>query len=321
MKRVALFVGCGLMVSSTTASAQTLEDLRDQIRSLLTDSHFAAGLAALVLLNEELELAGASYEIDGETRISSFVLPFSQVYRPFAREDVALYAEGVLGYTSATESTADIWSGTLPGLETTADSEWITYGFFAGGGPQYGITEELSITGILSVGVARIENHTDYSGPGAPLTAALFDGLAFNWSAWAMNYGAAARLDWEHVLGERRKLSLVARYDSRWTDTFETDDPSQQFAEQLQLATFRAEFGAPTGWTLGRFPVDYTLRTGFRRVVEGSIFGVEEFYEVGGGLEFLTGDMLPKVNGIKVSGSAFFGDNVRGWTIGLGLQF
>ena len=60
-----------------------------------------------------------------------------------------------------------------------------------------------------------------------------------------------------------------------------------------------------------------------RRLEPGSTIGVcaPAGPLIGGGLEFLTGDMLPKVSGIKVSGSAFFGDNVRGWTIGLGLQF
>lgn len=305
------------------AFAQTLSDIRDDLSESLRQAKFASSLGALVLLSEELELSGGRLDIDSEggTEVSTLVLPFATSLSPFGSAEFGLYVEGVVGHSTARDSIDDLYAGELPGLETAISSRWTSDSALAGVGPEWHPTESLRVAGILSFGVARLENEADYQGPGAAATASLLDGVAFNWEAWTLNYGASARVDWIHELGPRRSIALIGRYDARWTDVIDSDDPAQEFTTRLQLATVRAEYRSPTGWSAGAFPVDYRLRAGSRRLVEGDIFGAQQVFELGGTLEFLTGERLPLASGVTVSGAAFFSDDVTGWTAGVGLAF
>ena len=321
MRRGATLVAAWAL--AVPASAQTLEEIRDDLRESLRQAKYAASLAGLVLLAEELDLSGASYDIDagGPTEVSAFVLPFSTVLRPFERRELGLYVEGVAGITRTTEENEDVFGGALPGLEASVDAEWRSYGALAGAGPSWTFGEELTAATIFAVGVARLENDADYGGPGAALGAAIFDSVALNWHSWALTRGAALRVDWRRDFDERRSLSVVGRFDARWTDTLEADDPALEFSTRTQLATLRAEYAAPTGKTVLDRPLDFRVHAGARRLTEGDLFGVREIYEAGGALVLLEDGLVPFSSGVKLSGSAFFGESLRGWSVGLGLTF
>lgn len=307
----------------SSAASQTFDEIRQDLSESLRQAKFAASLGSLILLGEELELSGGRLEVDsdGTTDISTLVLPFSTHLSPFERDDLGLYVEGVLGHTRAEESIDDLYLGQSPAIATSVDAEWTSISAFGGIGPDWRITDELRVTPVLSFGVAYLESDADYGGPGADPTAQVFDGIAFNWEAWTLNYGGSLRVDWVRELSERRSFRLIGRYDARWTDVIESDDPAQDFTSRLQLGTVRAEYRAPTGWSAGTMPVDFRLRFGARRFLEGDLFGAQQVYEAGGTLELLTGDRLPLATGIQLNGAVFFSDDISGWTAGLGLSF
>jgi hypothetical protein len=315
-----------LCVAAATAAlvkAQTLGELRAQLRSDLRDIQFAKSLIGLVLLTDELELSGASYSFDDEsnTDLTVFALPFHSVETPWGRGNPRLHIEGTLGFGEAQQSAADLFRGALPGLEAGVASKWRSYGGLLGAGIEWPVAKDFSITPLVDIGLSRIENHTKYSGPGAAFAAGIADGIAFNWDAIAVNYGGAIRTDWRHQLTPKLVLQMTGRYDVRWTEMIEVDDAAQEFATRAQLVTLRGDVTGPTGvhW-LGQ-SVDWQAGLAYRMFPEGSLFGVDEYLQVGGSLLFHTGDRMPVGKGFAIGGALMHGEDFRGWTVGLRVLF
>jgi hypothetical protein len=323
--RVAALAGAAASLAALAAPspAQTIDDVRDTLRSSLRDVHFAKSFAGLVLLADELELAAANYRIDDavDTELSVFALPFQRTFRPFGADAVGLHLEGSLGWARASQRTDDLYSGLFPGGTTSVETDWTTYGGLLGAGLEFELGSGLTFTPILDVALARIENEADYGGPGAALTATLFDGIAFNWSALALSAGPAARIDWSGPLGETHEFSLIARYDLRWTGTIDADDPAQEFSVRSQMLTCRGDLVGPTGIEVFERPLRWRATVGYRRFVEGSLFGADDLFQLGGGLEVATGDLLPAIGGLSLSGALIVGDGIDGWTLGLSASF
>ena len=307
---------------------QSLGELRSGVRQFLSDSRFAASFSGLVALSDEFELSGATYQIGGpartdnsDTELSTLALPFRQRFHPWEDAAISIYSEGVLGYAQAHERWNDIYGGLLPGLATSLNTDWTTYGGLFGVGPEFRVSDQFRIAPILNVGVARIENHADYGGPGAASSAALFDGLAFNWNGWTVSRGGAARAEWDHPLGKDYELQVVGRYDLRWTQTFATDDRAQEFSDRLQLATLRADVVGPTGLKPFGRTLDWRTLAGYRHFIEGNIYDVRDVVLLGCGLEYDVQGTLPLVSRVSVKGGVILGQNISGYTLGACFSF
>jgi len=150
----------------------------------------------------------AHYSLDNpeDTDLTVYALPFHVTKPVWGDDRPKLHLEGAIGYAEARESVADLYGGTLPGLATEVRTRWRTYGALLGAGIEIPVAEGWTATPILDVGLSRIENDTNYAGPGAAATAALADGIAFNWDAMAFTYGGAGRVDWRRSLDEHHKL-------------------------------------------------------------------------------------------------------------------
>lgn len=303
-------------------AAQTLDDLRADLRGQLAEVKFAKALGTLVLASEEMSLSSADFSFDDDegTELSTFVLPLQSTFDLFGAGRPGLHVEGALGHARVRQSTADVYDGGLPGLQTSITTDWQSLSGVVGVGPALPLAARLTFTPMANLGFAHLENDSDYDGPGAPLTAALADGIAFNWDATVVITGAAARLDWRQRLDALR-LDVVARYDLRWLDVVQADDPAQDFTTRMQVATLRADLVGPTGWRLLDGAVDWRALAGYRGFVEGDLFGNRSLFEVGGALELRSADDLPLVDGLAVHASAFFGDDLRGWSVGVGVLF
>lgn len=313
-------VAAGLL--APPAAAQTFDDARTELSARLRQAHFASSFAALITLSREVELSSARYRIDGspDESLSTTVLPFRTTFWPGGEDSTGLYVEGGFGYATNTARAADLYSGLIPEIQTSVKTTTSTLGGLIGAGPQIPIGEGLWLTPILNAGVARLENETDYSGPGAEFSAALLDGLAFNWSAWTASLGTALRVDWLHDLDAEHGLELIGRYDLRWTQTISSDDDAQEFSTRLQLLTLRAEATGPTGVSAFGNPVGWRGQVGYRNFAEGNLFGVKHLFQVGGSLEFEP-DWLPIGREVALSGGLTFGDNITGFSIGIGFDF
>lgn len=311
------------LVLALPCAAQSLEDLRRDLRQRLGEVHFAQALGGLVLASDELELSGAKFDFhdESDTELVALVLPFQRTLRPFADERFGLYLEGAVGHARATQRSSDLYSGRLPGFETAVDTDWSTYSALVGVGLSYDLTPTLQVSAIGDLGLAYLSNDADYSGPGAAVTAAIADGIAFNWDALASCHGTAARVDWSCPLDDERELELIARYDLRWTDTLSSDDPAQDFATRLQWLTLRGDVTGPTGIELLGGQLGWRGILGYRAFLEGDLFGAEDFFQIGGALELAEQQALPLLGGMSLSAGIFVGAELSGWIVGFNVSF
>ncbi|MBL8755118.1 MAG: hypothetical protein JNK15_17575 [Planctomycetes bacterium] len=309
------------LACTSVAWAQSLESLRQQLRTDLRQAHFAQTMLGLVLLADELELSGASYEIDNatNTELQTVSMPFHS--RQSDGDGPRLYYEGTLGFAQAKERVDDIYQGTSPGNEAAITTRWRTYGVLGGLGVELPVAAEWTATPIVDVGVGRIENDTDYAGPGSAAIRALADGIAFNWDALAATGGLAGRVDWRHTIDDERRLDVIARYDIRWTDTFDADDSAQEFTARSQLFTLHGDLTGPTGMLVQEKPVQWQASAAFRAFPEGDLFGVDHYVQFGGALLVPTGDRIPYGSGLAFSAAVMLGEDFFGWTIGGRLMF
>lgn len=304
------------------APAQDLTALRQTLRDDLRSVHFAQSMIGLVSLSEELELSSARYSLQDEsdTDMTVFAMPFHS-RRPGTNGRFGLQFEGAIGYAEARQVVADLYGGLLPGNETSVRTKWRSYGVLLGAGPELTVTPDLHVAALVDVGIARIENDTNYGGPGAALTAALVDGIAFNWDGTAGIYGTGVRGDWHHAFDAQRRLDVIGRYDVRWTSMLASDDDAQDFTSRSQLLTLRADLTGPTSLLAWQQPVQWQLNTAVRGFPEQSLFGVHEYVQLGGTLLFATGDRIPFGKGFAVSAAVMVGEDFHGWTIGGRLLF
>lgn len=304
---------------ASPALAQTLDDLRAQFRESLQDAHFAKSFAGLIQSSDEFTFSGANYDFDNTsgTRLQILGLPYDKVFEPEA--SISLRIEGAVGYGSADEYAADVYSGGVPGLETSVDTTWTTYSALVGAGPRFRIDEVWSVSALANVGVANIRNDTDYGGPGAAVTAALADGIAFNWEAWVASYGGAGVVDYERDLGDDYTASFSARYDLRWTETLDTDDPAQEFDARTQTVSFRTDVTGPTGIEMFGGPLHWRATAGYRRFMEGDLYDADDFFTLGGALEL--GKGLPIVSRLSVEAMYIVGNDLTGFGFGVGVAF
>ncbi len=329
MNKITVVISVVIFLSALTelADGQILSDVRDQVRESLQNAHYAENSATLIAISEELELSGASYEIDdgdenlSNTKLKALSLPFRTTLFPWKESEVGIYVEGVVGYGKASQNVSDIYAGAAPGFETSVDGDWTTYGGLIGFGPEFTVHDEFRIAPIVNAGIAYIESDAEYAGPGAETSAAMFDGLAFNWDAWTASGGLALRLDWTHSLGKGYSVEIVSRYDLRWTQTIEHDDPAQEFTSRYQLFTLRSDIVGPTGLAILERTLYWRILAGYRAFMEGDLYGANHIVLLGSGLEYDINEILPIGSVLTVKGGVLIGADITGYTVGIGMTF
>ncbi|QDU73003.1 hypothetical protein [Mucisphaera calidilacus] len=317
----AIITAAAALLATPTTHAQTLNEIRAQLSDGLADTEFTTTFSGLILLSDELELTGTQLWIndDSDTRISAFSIPFARSFPLFGQDAPHLYVEAAVGYASATQSFSDIYEGAAPALATGVETKWSTLGAIVGAGPEFEILPELRLALIANANLAYLENRTTYSGPGRNVTAAIADGVAFNWNAISAGLGVATRLDYNHAFENDLELRCRARYDLRFTDTLTADDPAQDVTNRIQILTLRTDLTGPTGIDLLNQPLRWRTFVGYRNFIEGQLFGVTNYAQIGTGLELR--DILPLNAGISVTAAYLIGDNAQGYALGAGLNF
>jgi hypothetical protein len=165
------------------AGAQTIDDIRDEVRALATDTRYPAFLSGFLGLTGEPALTGSSFRVGDkvETHFSLLTYPLhTEVELTDGLPDLRLEAD--VGYATARFDVPDIFGGASPAVATRVTSRYTTYGGVAGGGPVFP-WGDVRITPVVLGGFARVENKALYGGPGAAAAATVFDGILFNWDA------------------------------------------------------------------------------------------------------------------------------------------
>ena len=109
----------------------------------------------------------------------------------------------------------------------------------------------------------------------------------------------------------------MLRYDLRWSETLQSDDPAQEYSSRLQLLTLRTDLSGPTPWSWSGRSIDWRCYGGWQRFTEGSLLGAEQIFELGSGLELGLPRQIPVLREARINAALLFGDNLSGWSLGV----
>ena len=138
----------------------------------------------------------------------------------------------------------------------------------------------------------------------------------------AVGYGGSVMLDYEHYR-EAYEIDVEARLTNVWLQsyggTFEAVE-GLALAETLGIWT---RWRAPTGLRALDRPVRYVLEYAFTRYFgpDGDMLGFNNLNSIGAGIELDTSALDRIATRWRLIGRFRFGENVRGWGVGLGISF
>jgi len=138
----------------------------------------------------------------------------------------------------------------------------------------------------------------------------------------AVGYGGSLMLDYEHYR-EMHDIDVEVRLTNVWLQSYGGTFEAVQglaLAESLGIWT---RWRAPTGLRSLDRPVRYVLEYAFTRYFgpDGDMLGFNNLNSIGVGLELDTSALDRIATRWRLIGRFRFGENVRGWGVGLGISF
>jgi hypothetical protein len=317
-----LFVVVSLALGAV--SAQTIDQLRQQIRDAVGVARQSAFLAGFIDLSESPQLSSGKLTVPAgaDLDIDTWKLPWMDTFA-FEGSSVGLRVEAGLGYFIGRSSLDDLWEGTLQGGETSVRTRWQGVSGYLGAGPRFDLGSRCHLTPLLDVSLSYLENHTLYGGAGAGFTSSLLDGILFNWHSTSIATGVALLFEHRTELAEETTLSSMARYDLRYFDGLHSTDPAQDVEDDLQRLTVRTDLAAPTGITVWDGPLRWNTHLAYTRFLgyDQSVLGFLDYFELGLGLDAPVPVADLPVRTMKLTGAILIGEDVRGWSVGFSVAF
>jgi hypothetical protein len=309
-----------LGATAALAGAAHAQPVPDDVRAQVAAARIGAGYAQMINLSATPDLSAASYRIDGldpGADLDVLRLPYQAKW--FALSDAAdLYWNVEAGWLRFGQDFR--WQPT-PDAAGTIGSKWTTYSVGAGVRAKVRLGRGFSIEPAFDVALARLQNNTSYGGSTAVLQPVL-DGLLFNWNAGAWLVTPGVALEWTDAFGEGR--ARVRGHVARsWIASFDETDPVQRFREATNIYSVGVEFVQPTAWKAFERRMSWVAYGSYAGFFGANrdVLGFDAVAEVGGGLELPIQPEAPNAERVRFQAAYLFGSDVRGWTLGLGMQY
>jgi hypothetical protein len=138
----------------------------------------------------------------------------------------------------------------------------------------------------------------------------------------AVGYGGSVMLDYEHYR-EAYEIDVEARLTNIWLQSFGGTSEAVQGMALAQSLGLWTRWRAPTGLRALDRPVRYVLEYAFTRYFgpDGDMLGFNNLNSIGAGIELDTSALDRIATRWRLIGRFRFGENVRGWGVGLGISF
>ncbi len=138
----------------------------------------------------------------------------------------------------------------------------------------------------------------------------------------AVGYGGSVMLDYEHYR-DAYDIDVEFRVSNIWLESYGGTSEAVEGEVVAQSLSLWARWRAPTGLrALGR-PFRYVLEYAYSYYFgpDGDMVGYNSLNSLGAGLEVDTGAWEGIVSRVRLIGRYRFGENVKGWSVGLGISF
>jgi hypothetical protein len=225
-----------------------------------------------------------------------------------------LYLEGTAGYARY-DPTFSASGGAGQG---SIAAKWDAYSLTGGIGWSFPIARDLALRPIFNVSYGRVVSRASGSGQvnGADVSF-LRDGQLD-----AYGVGGSLVLDYEHYRREG-DIDVELRYTNIALHSFGGSSDAVKGHADAQSLSFWSRWRAPTGAALLERPLRYVLEfasTSFLGDLKG-VLGFDHMSSLGTGLELDTSKYDTLVTRARLMGRYHFGEHVRGWSVGLAVDF
>ena len=138
----------------------------------------------------------------------------------------------------------------------------------------------------------------------------------------AVGYGGSLMLDYEHYR-EAYEIDVEVRLTDIYLESFGSTSEAVQGSALAQSLGLWSRWRAPTGLRALDRPVRYVLEYAFTRYFgpDGDMLGFNNLNSLGAGLELDASALDRIATRWRLIGRFRFGENVRGWGVGLGISF
>jgi hypothetical protein len=192
----------------------------------------------------------------------------------------------------------------------------------AGIGWDFPIAPELVLRPIANLSLGRVVSEISVAGGVADgetgQEAEFLRQGQFN----AVGYGGSLMLDYEHYR-DPYDIDVEVRLTHIWLQSTRGTTDAVKGSALAQSASLWARWRAPTGLRALDRPFRYVLEYAYSYYFgpDGDMVGFNHLNSLGAGLELDTGAWDNWVSRVRLMGRYRFGENVTGWTIGLGISF
>ena len=231
------------------------------------------------------------------------------------RKDYPLYLEGTLGYATydPTFVTSDgVTQGSLA-------AKWDAYSATGGIGWDFPVANNLVLRPIFNVAYGRVDSHL--SGSGQTAAGEEFSFLT-NGKLEVYGVGGSLVLDFERYRPEN-EVDIELRYTNIPLKSLSGSSTAVEGNADAQSLSLWSRWRAPTGMAVLERPLRYVLEfayTSFLGDLDG-VLGFNHLASLGTGLELDTGASGIVVTRARLMVRYQVGEHVRGWSLGLGINF
>ena len=148
------------------------------------------------------------------------------------------------------------------------------------------------------------------------------NGILFDWQTNAWLITPSIALQWATTFGEA-KATVRGHVARSWISSFDESDPAQSFNETANIYSIRADYARPTGITVADRALNWVVYGGYAGFfgANSDALGFTSVAEIGGGFEVPLAADRPNGERVRLAAGYLFGPDVKGWTIGLSLQY
>jgi hypothetical protein len=138
----------------------------------------------------------------------------------------------------------------------------------------------------------------------------------------AVGYGGSLMLDYEHFR-EAHDIDVEVRLTNIWLESYGSTSEAVEGSALAQSLGIWTRWRAPTGLRALDRPVRYVLEYAFTRYFgpDGDMLGFNNLNSIGVGIELDASALDRWATRWRLIGRFRFGENVKGWAVGLGISF
>ena len=229
-----------------------------------------------------------------------------------------LYLEGNLAYTRY-DPTFVISDGTA---QRQLPVKWNSLAGTVGIGWDFPLARELTLRPMANFSLGRVTSDLVIAGRIIEGETGREIEFLDNGHLDAVGYGGSLMLDYEHYR-EMYEIDVEARLTNIWLESFGGTSEAVEGSVLAQTLGVWARWRAPTGLRALDRPVRYVTEFAYSYYFgpNGDMLGFNHLTSLGAGIELDTEALDRIVTRWRLLARYRFGENVTGWSFGLGMSF